>query len=150
MKRLLMTFIICIFIGEYIGDWNQFKIRGTGLKLSGKNSEHQYIVDEKTGELIVDQHVVDVYSESGFVIVLRIKAITYECGENRVVLTHYQSGLEIAVINVKSREVEIYSESGFLKWAEMNDINVSLDYENELSNDKRFKEISSDIGCVSI
>lgn len=148
-----MTILLLLVIGSYIGNWNQFKLRNTGLKLKGLNSEHQYIVDATTGNILVEQHVIDIEKERNFVFALRVKALSYECEktvENKLIFTHYENNLEVAIINLDSKDISFYTGSQFDNWLKDKKLNSSFQFDNFYSNDKKFIEIKGDDNCTLI
>ncbi|MBY5921019.1 hypothetical protein [Ferrimonas balearica] len=150
MTKFIALLVVIMTISIYVGNLSNFKLRNTGVVMKGANTDHQYIVDEITGDLVVKAHVIDLHVESEVAIFLRVKSNTYECGEDRVVFTHYDNSLEILVMNLTTRDIDSYSINEYHESILGNRFNTSFNFDEFYSNDKIFHRINDELGCVKI
>lgn len=113
-----------------------------------QHTKHQYIIDGITGKAVVGEHIVDIYRINKYILIQRIVANTYDCGERRLVFTHYKDELEVAVFNRENREFNYYAENEFMAWLKKNKFDNPFNFEGHYSNEERYQKLNETEGCV--
>lgn len=151
---LLVILAVLLVVGSYIGNWHQFKLRNTELELRGALSGHQYIVNSKTGELLVPQNVVDIERKNEYIFLLRELASTYECVMepvgDKLLFTHFDGIYEVIVINLQTENKNLYSETEFKKWVSSSGLKNPFHFEKPYDNDNAFSKLNKNYLCSPI
>lgn len=129
----MVAAIIGLFVavGEYIGDWNNFWLRGSGYKLFRPESEHVWVIREGDGTALTGEHVVGYDIKGDYIIFLRMIAESLDCYDERgtpTIITHYSNEKEYWIVNRKRlEEIGPMTEGEFMGWLKLHKIaNVSL------------------------
>ena len=99
---LIVVMSLLIVIGEYIGDFDNFILSGSGYKLINYSDDHIFLVREKDNKRVIEEQIVDFERNGDNLLVLRMVAESMDCYDDGVptIITHYSDVKEYWIINL--------------------------------------------------
>ncbi len=129
MKNILiLIFGICALAaaGQYIGNWDNFILRGTGYQLFTPDSDHVWVIRERDGSAVTGEQIVDFEVRGDYVFFLRMVSNSVDCYDESGVptlITHYGDDEEYWVVsNSQGSEFGPMSRMEFFNWLKMHQV----------------------------
>lgn len=131
MKKIVIWVGIFLFIlgaCQYVGDWDNFLLSGSGYKLNNSDYSHVYLTRVESSDFIIDEQVVDFKIKKGYLMVLRMIATSIDCYDEKnqpTILTHNSNQKEFWIIDTENKiEMGPFNEAEFFK--KTNELNLPL------------------------
>jgi hypothetical protein len=125
MKSIIFAVVGLIFVFlMFIGDIDSFFLNGTGLELKKTAKERAYLINKKSGMIIINPTVVSYRSYGDYLVFLRMVTESYDCkdasGDFTIITNHTEKKEFWLIHKYNNSPPLLFDEVALSEWLKNN------------------------------